>query len=41
MVQPGVEVIDGEGRRITQGLADNTKKRLYAPQVKGRPCDGR
>lgn len=35
MVQPGVEVIDGEGR-VTQGLADNTKKRLYAPQVKGR-----
>ncbi|MFC9815776.1 glycosyltransferase family 2 protein [Streptomyces virginiae] len=34
MVQPGVEVIDGTGR-VTQGLADNTKKRLYAPQVKG------
>ncbi|MEW2137087.1 glycosyltransferase family 2 protein [Streptomyces sp. NPDC005409] len=35
MVQPGVEVIDGAGQ-VTQGLADNTKKRLYAPQVKGR-----
>ncbi|MCZ4081790.1 glycosyltransferase family 2 protein [Streptomyces antarcticus] len=34
MVQPGVEVIDGSGR-VTQGLADNTKKRLYQPQVKG------
>ncbi|XQC73211.1 glycosyltransferase family 2 protein [Streptomyces sp. JL4002] len=34
MVQPGVEVIDGAGR-VTAGLADNTKKRLYAPQVKG------
>ncbi|MFG2984185.1 glycosyltransferase family 2 protein [Streptomyces sp. NPDC048258] len=36
MVQPGVEVIDGEGRVTQGGLADNTKKRLYAPQVKGR-----
>lgn len=36
MVQPGVEVIDGEGRVMQGGLADNTKKRLYAPQVKGR-----
>ncbi|MEV6685612.1 glycosyltransferase [Streptomyces sp. NPDC051130] len=35
MVQPGVEVIDGDGR-VTQGLVDNTKKRLYAPQVDGR-----
>ncbi|MFE9930163.1 glycosyltransferase family 2 protein [Streptomyces sp. NPDC005533] len=34
MVQPGVEVIDGDGK-VTAGLADNTKKRLYAPQVKG------
>ncbi|MFD9303905.1 glycosyltransferase family 2 protein [Streptomyces sp. NPDC060048] len=34
MVQPGVEVIDGDGV-VTQGLADNTKKRLYAPPVKG------
>ncbi|MGW5846940.1 glycosyltransferase family 2 protein [Streptomyces sp. NPDC055254] len=39
MVQPGVDVIDGEGR-VTQGLADNTKKRLYAPQVKGRRVMG-
>ncbi|MGP3687913.1 glycosyltransferase family 2 protein [Streptomyces sp. IBSNAI002] len=36
MVQPGVEVIDGSGRVMQGGLADNTKKRLYAPQVKGR-----
>ncbi|MFF3086686.1 glycosyltransferase family 2 protein [Streptomyces nojiriensis] len=35
MVQPGVEVIDGDGQ-VTAGLADNTKKRLYAPRVKGR-----
>ncbi|MEV4611746.1 glycosyltransferase family A protein [Kitasatospora sp. NPDC049258] len=35
MVQPGVEVIDGEGK-VTSGLADNTKRLLYAPQVKGR-----
>ncbi|MDD9378244.1 glycosyltransferase [Streptomyces sp. ZAF1911] len=34
MIQPGVEVIDGEGR-VTAGLADNVKRRLYAPQVKG------
>ncbi|MGZ9932756.1 glycosyltransferase family 2 protein [Streptomyces sp. NC-S4] len=39
MVQPGVEVIDGDGR-VTAGLADNTKKRLYAPQVKGRRLMG-
>ncbi|MCX5585064.1 glycosyltransferase family 2 protein [Streptomyces erythrochromogenes] len=39
MVQPGVEVIDGTGE-VTQGLADNTKKRLYAPQVKGRRLMG-
>ncbi|MFE0578851.1 MULTISPECIES: glycosyltransferase family 2 protein [unclassified Streptomyces] len=36
MVQPGVEVIDGTGRVVQGGLADTTKKRLYAPQVKGR-----
>lgn len=35
MVQPGTEVIDGAGV-VTQGLADNTKKKLYAPAVKGR-----
>ncbi|MFD3540474.1 glycosyltransferase family 2 protein [Streptomyces sp. NPDC058662] len=39
MVQPGVDVIDGEGR-VTQGLADHTKKRLYAPQVQGRRVMG-
>ncbi|MFJ6781733.1 glycosyltransferase family 2 protein [Streptomyces yangpuensis] len=40
MVQPGVEVIDGTGRVSQGGLADNTKKRLYAPQVKGRRLMG-
>lgn len=40
MVQPGVEVIDGAGRVSQGGLADNTKKRLYAPQVKGRRLMG-
>ncbi|MFD5620183.1 glycosyltransferase family 2 protein [Streptomyces yangpuensis] len=40
MVQPGVEVIDGTGQVMQGGLADNTKKRLYAPQVKGRRLMG-
>ncbi|MFG2337015.1 glycosyltransferase family 2 protein [Streptomyces yangpuensis] len=40
MVQPGVEVIDGTGQVTQGGLADNTKKRLYAPQVKGRRLMG-
>lgn len=40
MVQPGVEVIDGSGRVVQGGLADNTKKRLYSPQVKGRRVMG-
>ncbi|MEY9945668.1 glycosyltransferase family 2 protein [Kitasatospora sp. GAS1066B] len=35
MVQPGVEVIDGNGV-VTSGLADQTKRRLYAPKVNGR-----
>lgn len=35
MVQPGVEVIDDTGR-VTQGLVDRGKKRLYAPKVEGR-----
>ncbi|CAL9514635.1 hypothetical protein SUDANB120_03718 [Streptomyces sp. enrichment culture] len=39
MVQPGVEVIDGEGRPA-QGLADQAKRRLYAPQVDGRRVMG-
>ncbi|MFJ3925661.1 glycosyltransferase family 2 protein [Streptomyces sp. NPDC090022] len=39
MVQPGVEVIDGEGK-VTSGLADNVKHWLYAPQVKGRRVMG-
>ncbi|WP_030959018.1 glycosyltransferase family 2 protein [Streptomyces sp. NRRL S-378] len=40
MVQPGVEVIDGTGQVTQGGLADTTKKRLYAPQVKGRRLMG-
>ncbi|AXE22520.1 glycosyltransferase family 2 protein [Streptomyces globosus] len=39
MVQPGVEVIDGEGRPA-HGLADQAKRRLYAPQVDGRRVMG-
>ncbi len=39
MVQPGVEVIDGDGN-IAYGLADQTKRRLYAPKVKGRRVMG-
>ncbi|MCC0096535.1 glycosyltransferase [Streptomyces flavotricini] len=39
MVQPGVEVIDGTGQ-VAYGLADQTKRRLYAPQVKGRRLMG-
>lgn len=34
MVQPGVQVIDGNGKP-TEGLVDQAKKRLYAPRVKG------
>ncbi|MFD3698587.1 glycosyltransferase family 2 protein [Streptomyces sp. NPDC058646] len=34
MVQPGVQVIDGNGKP-TEGLVDQSKKRLYAPRVKG------
>ncbi|MFD7263782.1 glycosyltransferase family 2 protein [Streptomyces sp. NPDC059874] len=34
MVQPGVQVIDGEGR-LAEGLVDQSKKRLYAPRVNG------
>ncbi|MBZ9597514.1 glycosyltransferase [Streptomyces erythrochromogenes] len=40
MVQPGVEVIDGTGQVSQGGLADTTKKRLYAPQVNGRRLMG-
>ncbi|MER7464421.1 glycosyltransferase family 2 protein [Streptomyces sp. NPDC097981] len=39
MVQPGVEVIDGTGQ-VAYGLADQTKRRLYAPQVNGRRLMG-
>ncbi|MFE7560311.1 glycosyltransferase family 2 protein [Kitasatospora sp. NPDC057500] len=35
MVQPGVQVIDGEGTP-TEGLVDQAKKRIYAPKVQGR-----
>ncbi|MFC0429407.1 glycosyltransferase family 2 protein [Kutzneria buriramensis] len=35
MIQPGVEVIDGDGRPV-RTLADETKRRLYAPRVAGR-----
>ncbi|GAA2744534.1 MULTISPECIES: glycosyltransferase family 2 protein [Kitasatospora] len=34
MVQPGVQVIDGDGVP-TEGLADQAKKRIYAPKVNG------
>ncbi|WP_354641041.1 glycosyltransferase family 2 protein [Kitasatospora camelliae] len=34
MVQPGVQVIDGDDRP-TEGLADQAKRRLYAPRFKG------
>ncbi|RKT17390.1 glycosyl transferase family 2 [Streptomyces sp. 1114.5] len=39
MVQPGVEVIDGNGAPVS-GLADNVKERIYAPTVKGRRLMG-
>ncbi|MFJ4678794.1 glycosyltransferase family 2 protein [Kitasatospora sp. NPDC088783] len=39
MVQPGVEVIDGDGRPVS-GLVDQTKRRLYAPKVEGRRLMG-
>lgn len=39
MVQPGVEVIDGSGA-VVSGLADTTKRRLYAPTVRGRRVMG-
>ncbi|MCU1680500.1 MAG: putative glycosyltransferase [Amycolatopsis sp.] len=35
MIQPGVEVIDEHGRPV-KGLADEVKRRLYAPKVTGR-----
>jgi glycosyltransferase involved in cell wall biosynthesis len=34
MVQPGVQVIDGDGAPA-DGLADRVKRRLYAPRVRG------
>lgn len=34
MIQPGVQVIDGTGKP-TEGLADQAKRRLYAPKFTG------
>lgn len=34
MVQPGVQVIDGDGRQVST-LVDQTKHRLYAPKLAG------
>ncbi|MYW01595.1 glycosyltransferase family 2 protein [Streptomyces sp. SID3343] len=34
MVQPGVEVIDGDGKPV-KTLVDETKRRVYAPKVDG------
>ncbi|CAM5547225.1 hypothetical protein SAVIM338S_04402 [Streptomyces avidinii] len=35
MIQPGVEVVDGEGA-VVAGLVDKAKRKVYAPQVNGR-----
>ncbi|MEU9109346.1 glycosyltransferase family A protein [Streptomyces xanthophaeus] len=39
MIQPGVQVIDGNGKP-TEGLVDQAKKRLYAPKFKGEVLMG-
>ena len=39
MVQPGVQVIDGQGR-LSNSLVDESKRRLYAPKVTGRRLMG-
>jgi glycosyltransferase involved in cell wall biosynthesis len=39
MIQPGVEVINGAGQ-VTSTLADEVKRRLYAPKVDGRVLMG-
>ncbi|MBV6696424.1 glycosyltransferase family 2 protein [Kitasatospora aureofaciens] len=39
MIQPGVQVIDGDGKP-TEGLADQAKKRIYSPKVNGRKLMG-
>jgi glycosyltransferase involved in cell wall biosynthesis len=39
MVQPGVEVIDGQGV-VVGGLVDTVKRRVYAPSVDGRRLMG-
>lgn len=39
MVQPGVEVIDGAGKP-TEGLVDQSKRRLYKPAFKGEVLMG-
>ncbi|MFJ2866308.1 glycosyltransferase family 2 protein [Kitasatospora sp. NPDC087314] len=39
MIQPGVQVIDGDGKPA-EGLVDHAKKRIYAPKVNGRKLMG-
>ncbi|MET9852904.1 glycosyltransferase [Streptomyces sp. NPDC006450] len=39
MIQPGVEVVDGAGRP-TEGLVDQSKRRLYKPAFKGEVLMG-
>ncbi|WP_327306077.1 glycosyltransferase [Streptomyces sp. NBC_01298] len=39
MIQPGVEVIDGAGKP-TEGLADQSKRRLYKPRFTGEVLMG-
>jgi glycosyltransferase involved in cell wall biosynthesis len=39
MIQPGVEVINGAGE-VTTTLADEVKRRLYAPKIQGRQLMG-
>ncbi|MDI2131708.1 glycosyltransferase family 2 protein [Yinghuangia seranimata] len=39
MIQPGVQVIDGEDKP-SKNLIDSTKRRLYAPKVHGRRVMG-
>jgi glycosyltransferase involved in cell wall biosynthesis len=39
MIQPGVEVINGAGE-VTRTLADEMKRRLYAPKIKSRQLMG-
>ncbi|MER6394698.1 glycosyltransferase [Kitasatospora sp. NPDC001603] len=39
MIQPGVQVIDGDGKP-TSSLADEAKRRIYAPKQQGRTLRG-